>query len=756
MTPSIQAFLDNPVPEGERNRSLVYALCQCRDNGVDPGAIIHKSITVDHYPEREAESVLRSIYNTEARPPSEGAGGGDRAPIQHTYTNAQRPLYHINDEGNICYHYDPNRPTQPPEAAAGEVGPVVPQGAYDTTDLEPLPEPIENGTVEFLKSVFDEGDLISIATEVYTDGGSIPRGGGDTIDRDVLINRLESSSDPMGLWDGTRNGGVFVRVNAMMDGGESDHEVAKYEHALLEWDNIPLEQQWALMKKSEIPIACVIFSGGDSLHAWVKVGAQNRQEFEERVLVLHEHFKAYDPDAANKNPSRFSRLPGALRRSREDHNVGEVQSLISLKRGARNWDEWLEFLKDADLPQAYDMDELYSMDPSEDPTAMIGRDRYMCRGSGGLLVGPSGIGKSSFTMQMAVSFSDAIPFFGMPIREPLTVLVIQAENDKGDLAEQFQGVVAGMGLTPEQIERVKRRIKIVPDKTSSGASFVKRLERLIRKYEADVVLADPLVSYAGCDISKQDTMAAFLRNGGINDVIERTNAMLWWVHHTGKPPRGTEKNADANMSLGDYSYIGLGSSDLTNWARSIMVLKEVGNNGTNEMADEDRLFELILPKRGKRAGFRDIDGNLVSNKLYLKHAEGRICWEQAAAPVEENESDGPSNAQRIIETSFTVTDLEIQTRYNMYTDQGNAPAIAAYHSSIDFREANEMVRASTIWQRLNPVNHRSQIGMRVRVLAQFFMQRDRIEMIEAVSMAGGEWGANEATISSARRALTPQ
>ena len=55
--------------------------------------------------------------------------------------------------------------------------------------------------------------------------------------------------------------------------------------------------------------------GGASYHAWVKIDAENLQQYEyaaERILQAVEKFGF---DGANKNPSRLSRLPGALRLS---------------------------------------------------------------------------------------------------------------------------------------------------------------------------------------------------------------------------------------------------------------------------------------------------------------------------------------------------------------------------------------------------------------------------------------------------------
>lgn len=70
------------------------------------------------------------------------------------------------------------------------------------------------------------------------------------------------------------------------------------------------------MLKSGLPIATITDSGGKSIHALVRVDAKSREEYKMKVAKLHAYLEdkfGSAPDAANKNPSRLSRLAGVKR-----------------------------------------------------------------------------------------------------------------------------------------------------------------------------------------------------------------------------------------------------------------------------------------------------------------------------------------------------------------------------------------------------------------------------------------------------------
>jgi len=92
--------------------------------------------------------------------------------------------------------------------------------------------------------------------------------------------------------------------------------------------------------------------------------------------------------------------------------------------------------------------------------------------------------------------------------------------------------------------------------------------------------------------------------------------VVWvFLHHTGKPKN--EKDSSAG-TISDLAYSGIGSSELVNWAREVAVLRR-----TDKIKP---FFELVLTKRGKRAGLLDKEGK-PTVFMNLRHAEGRILWE---------------------------------------------------------------------------------------------------------------------------------
>ena len=82
-----------------------------------------------------------------------------------------------------------------------------------------------------------------------------------------------------------------------------------------------------------------------------------------------------------------------------------------------------------------------------DPNELL-KHRYLCRGGGMLLVGPAGVGKSTLQMQASLCWGIGREFFGIHPARPLKSLLIQSENDHGDLAEMRDGVLDGLAFSP--------------------------------------------------------------------------------------------------------------------------------------------------------------------------------------------------------------------------------------------------------------------------------------------------------------------
>ena len=58
-----------------------------------------------------------------------------------------------------------------------------------------------------------------------------------------------------------------------------NENVTEFRYALVESDDMPIAQQNALLRELELPIACLVHSGGKSLHAIVRIDAPDYAEY---------------------------------------------------------------------------------------------------------------------------------------------------------------------------------------------------------------------------------------------------------------------------------------------------------------------------------------------------------------------------------------------------------------------------------------------------------------------------------------------
>jgi RecA-family ATPase len=137
-------------------------------------------------------------------------------------------------------------------------------------------------------------------------------------------------------------------------------------------------------------------------------------------------------------------------------------------------------------------------------------------------------------MQSAISWAVGRSFFGIRTKRSLRSLIIQAENDGGDVAELMQDSIKGIGLTPTERETLKENLFIYRDTVSTGDSFLRLLKDLILKHSIDIVYCDPLLSFAGINLNEQQEVSQFLRQG-LSPILMDTGAILVAMHHTGKP-----------------------------------------------------------------------------------------------------------------------------------------------------------------------------------------------------------------------------
>ena len=148
--------------------------------------------------------------------------------------------------------------------------------------------------------------------------------------------------------DYNQDAGAWIRFNPLDGTGCKNDNVSEFRYALVESDGLEVEKQNDIIHQLELPRAALVYSGGKSLHAIVRVDASDYAEYRKRVDYLYAvcHKNGLVLDQACRNPSRLSRMPGCIRN-------GKKQYLMETNLGKSTWAEWKDWVEAAtdDLPE---------------------------------------------------------------------------------------------------------------------------------------------------------------------------------------------------------------------------------------------------------------------------------------------------------------------------------------------------------------------------------------------------------------------
>lgn len=289
----------------------------------------------------------------------------------------------------------------------------------------------------------------------------------------------------------------------------------------------------------------------------------------------------------------------------------------------------------------------FALPADGDKSILLGH-RYLNRGDGMVMVGTSGIGKSSMSIQMATLWALGRSAVGIPSNGPLRSLIVQSEDSDGDIAEMWTSMSHALKLSLKQTGEVFERVKIVNERVLRGDRFVASLAKMIELHKPDLVWINPLQAFMDGDPTDSQDLGKFLREGlnGLNN--GRFGYVI--VHHTTKPATGKDR---AERQWHEVMYDMAGGAEIINWARAIVSIRPTATEGQ---------FNLVLAKRGRRAGVtRSVDQGAgtrqeIITTVPLKHAEGKIenvpgrsqplpviFWEERepdAAPEREKSNSG--------------------------------------------------------------------------------------------------------------------
>ena len=331
------------------------------------------------------------------------------------------------------------------------------------------------------------------------------------------------------------------------------------------------------------------------------------------LLVSDSGFNPYRPEHADLIAK------AALLRQASDIAANATDPDVLLDHYARLAEERKAARREKDAGEWFDLDALDNFNPLDDPTVLVGKARrWLCEGYAVSIVGFSGTGKSSLMMQIATSWALGQSVFGLAPVRPLRTLILQAENDGGDIAEAWQGSTCKM--TPTEKARLKENMAIVRDTRHIGAAFPEFLESLIVRHNAAIVWIDPLLAYAGFDIADQSLTTDWLRTQ-VDPVLKRTKCAMIYMHHTTKP-----KSADDldSMTPSQLAYLGAGSAEWVNYSRDAGFLYRTKG--------EPARYKFGFSKRASRCGLLDINNERSkSGFIYLQHSQDAdtLRWEYA-------------------------------------------------------------------------------------------------------------------------------
>ncbi len=461
---------------------------------------------------------------------------------------------------------------------------------------------------EYLSALFKSGDIVNFVVSSFEkDGKFLPCGKGVNKPFDELIKACDTYDD-LGfiLGDWNTKAGAWARINPMSGEGCKNSDVAEFRHCLIESDTLPKSEQLRKIRELNLPCSAIVDSGGKSVHAIVKIDAgKDEKLYRERVGELHAFLEkhGFPVDTACKNPSRLSRIAAVTRN-------GNRQRLIATNVGAKSFADWQKALnvpKYTIVPAG----ELRAIDPNDMSDNILG-NRFLCRNGSWLIVAQSGIGKSVMAMQMALHFAVGKSVFGIPVQKPSKVLFIQAENNSIDLSRPFHSVIKKADFSPYENSLIDKNLNFISEESSSGDKFLDLFDDACGRLRPDIVFIDPLLSYIGGDISRQEVCSEFLRNK-LNPLICKYSVGVVIIHHTGKPP----KDVKATGKGSSLSYLGIGSSELTNWARAVSVIQE--------NREDESVYEFVHTKRGLLSG--------TKTTTFLRHATDGVFWEECQAPA---------------------------------------------------------------------------------------------------------------------------
>ncbi|MEG1193590.1 MAG: AAA family ATPase [Clostridia bacterium] len=429
--------------------------------------------------------------------------------------------------------------------------------------------------VRYLENLFEASDMVGYVTEsrakeedgkpikyLPTTKGSYSRTAGE------LIEQLNKCGGDIGrvLGDYKPEAGAWIRFNPLDGQGIKNENVTEYRYALVESDELDIERQHAIIHEMELPVAVLVHSGGRSLHAIVRIGATDYNEYRKRVDYLYSvcQKNGLKVDPQNRNPSRLSRMPGVMRGGRKQFIVAENIG----KADYNQWHDWIESVND-DLPDPKCLAEMWDNMPPLAPTLISG---VLRQGHKMLLAGPSKAGKSYALIELCCAIAEGKKWLTWPCAQG-RVLYVNLELDEASCWNRIKSVYKALGYAPDHTENLdvwNLRGKAIPmDKLAP-----KLIRRAAKKHYIAIVI-DPIYKIITGDENSADQMANFCNQ--FDKVCTELGCAVIYCHHHSKGQQGAKRSMDRASGSGVFARDPDAMMDMIQLAPNESTLKLLGD-----------------------------------------------------------------------------------------------------------------------------------------------------------------------------------
>jgi RecA-family ATPase len=398
---------------------------------------------------------------------------------------------------------------------------------------------------KYLATLFEASENVGYVTESWEkDGKYLPTKGCWDRTAGELIQQLNNCNGDIGsvLGDYRPEVGAWIRFNPLDGKGCKNENVTDYRYALVESDDMEIDKQNAIIRELELPVACLVHSGGKSLHAIVKIEASNYEEYRKRVDYLYDVCKknGLKVDSQNRNPSRLSRMPGVMR---NDHKQFLVDTNIG-KESWQEWKDWIEAVND-DLPEPESMANVWDNLPDLAPPLIEG---VLRQGHKMLLAGPSKAGKSFALIELCCAIAEGKEWLGWKCAQG-RVMYVNLELDRASCLHRFKDVYQSLGWQPKNLDNIdiwNLRGKSVPmDKLAP------KLIRRAAKKNYIAIIIDPIYKVITGDENSADQMAHFCNQFDL--ICHDLGAAVIYCHHHSKGYQGQKRSMDRASGSGVFA-----------------------------------------------------------------------------------------------------------------------------------------------------------------------------------------------------------